>query len=52
LLQAATAGIDRLNAKYPLTGSTRFYLFIDRANGTPVNWYGWASNASAANSAI
>ncbi|HET7223526.1 MAG TPA: hypothetical protein VFI81_10025, partial [Rhodanobacteraceae bacterium] len=27
LLQAATAGIDRLNAKYPLTGSTRFYLF-------------------------
>ena len=27
LLQAATAGIDRLNAKYPLAGSTRFYLF-------------------------
>ncbi|MGH8145438.1 MAG: GH36-type glycosyl hydrolase domain-containing protein [Rhodanobacteraceae bacterium] len=27
LLQAATAGIDKLNAKYPLEGSTRFYLF-------------------------
>jgi cellobiose phosphorylase len=27
LLEAATAGIDRLNAKYPLAGSTRFYLF-------------------------
>lgn len=26
LLEAATAGIDRLNAKYPLAGSTRFYL--------------------------
>jgi len=27
LLQLATAGVDRLNAKYPLTGSTHFYLF-------------------------
>jgi len=27
LLEAAIAGIDRLNAKYPLPGSTRFYLF-------------------------
>ncbi len=27
LLEAATAGIDRLNAKYALAGSTRFYLF-------------------------
>ena len=27
LLQSATAGVDRLNAKYPLAGSTRFYLF-------------------------
>ncbi|HLI17149.1 MAG TPA: glucoamylase family protein, partial [Rhodanobacteraceae bacterium] len=27
LLKAATAGIDRLNAKYPLPGSTRFHLF-------------------------
>jgi len=27
LLQLATAGVDRLNAKYPLSGSTRFYLF-------------------------
>jgi cellobiose phosphorylase len=27
LLAAVTAGIDRLNAKYPLPGSTRFYLF-------------------------
>ncbi|MGH8234478.1 MAG: GH36-type glycosyl hydrolase domain-containing protein [Rhodanobacteraceae bacterium] len=27
LLETATAGIDRLNAKYPLAGSTRFYLF-------------------------
>ncbi|MBN8737029.1 MAG: cyclic beta 1-2 glucan synthetase [Xanthomonadales bacterium] len=27
LLQAATAGIDRLNARHPLAGSTRFYLF-------------------------
>ncbi len=27
LLEAATAGIDRLNAKYPLPGSTRFHLF-------------------------
>ncbi|TAN05872.1 MAG: cyclic beta 1-2 glucan synthetase [Rhodanobacteraceae bacterium] len=26
-LRAATLGIDRLNAKYPLAGSTRFYLF-------------------------
>ncbi|MBS0383446.1 MAG: cyclic beta 1-2 glucan synthetase, partial [Proteobacteria bacterium] len=26
LLEAATAGIDRLNAKYPLAGSTRFHL--------------------------
>src|SRR6185312_12858918 len=27
LLQAATAGIDRLNARHPLPGSTRFHLF-------------------------
>ncbi|HET7560913.1 MAG TPA: glucoamylase family protein [Rhodanobacteraceae bacterium] len=27
LLEAATAGIDRLNAKYALADSTRFYLF-------------------------
>jgi cellobiose phosphorylase len=27
LLETATSGIDRLNAKYPLAGSTRFYLF-------------------------
>ncbi|MGH8125635.1 MAG: glucoamylase family protein, partial [Rhodanobacteraceae bacterium] len=27
LLQTATTGVDRLNAKYPLPGSTRFYLF-------------------------
>ncbi|TAN05203.1 MAG: cyclic beta 1-2 glucan synthetase [Rhodanobacteraceae bacterium] len=27
LLEAATAGIDRLNAKHPLSGSTRFHLF-------------------------
>ncbi len=27
LLAAATSGIDRLNAKYPLPGSTRFHLF-------------------------
>ena len=27
LLEAATAGIDRLNARHPLPGSTRFHLF-------------------------
>ncbi|MDE2223766.1 MAG: cyclic beta 1-2 glucan synthetase, partial [Xanthomonadaceae bacterium] len=27
LLEAATAGIDRLNARHPLSGSTRFHLF-------------------------
>ncbi|MGH8183752.1 MAG: cyclic beta 1-2 glucan synthetase, partial [Rhodanobacteraceae bacterium] len=27
LLEAATAGIDRLNAKHPLPGSTHFHLF-------------------------